>query len=67
MPSQSAIEVLEVIERADDALTVTLRLACGCVVTRDIARDRLLVTDEGEKRAIGKYPGPLDHPVCAPR
>lgn len=67
MPSQSAIEVLH-----HGALIpcvpvdVKLRLACGCVVERRIARDRLLELG-GRITAVGKYPCPVDHPVGPPR
>lgn len=63
---QSAVAVLSVAE-GDSATTrlVTLRLACGCVVTRTIAADRLLELS-GERRAVGKYPCPERHPVVRP-
>jgi hypothetical protein len=65
MPSQGARAVQTLRETAA-GYEATLELACGCVVTRAIARDRILVTEEGERRAIGKYPCPLDHPVRRP-
>lgn len=62
MPSQGARAVLALREQGD-GYEATLLLACGCEVTRTIARDRILFTEDGERRAIGKYPCPLDHPV----
>lgn len=67
MPSQGARRVIALEETADgDGHLATLELDCGCIVTRTIARDRILVTDDGAKRAIGKYPCPRDHPVRRP-
>lgn len=65
MTSQGATRVRALTD-AGDAYVAELELACGCVVTRTIARDRILETNEGERRAIGKYPCPLDHPVRRP-
>jgi|JI6StandDraft_1071083.scaffolds.fasta_scaffold1183967_2 hypothetical protein len=67
MPSQGAKAVLALRDADEGARVATLELACGCVVTRTIAADRILETEDGERRAIGKYPCPLDHPVRAPR
>lgn len=66
MTSHAAIEVLR-----HGALIpcvpveVTLRLACGCIVERRIARDRLLELG-GVLRAVGKYPCPERHAVTRP-
>ncbi len=63
MPSQSSVEILRHGPLVPCLpVEVTLRLACGCVIERRIARDRLLELG-GELRAVGKYPCPQDHPV----
>lgn len=62
MVSQAARNVVSVRDVDPDATTVTcvLELACGCVVERVVARDRLLELG-GELRAVGKYPCPKGH------
>ncbi|MFV8752757.1 hypothetical protein ACNOYE_19585 [Nannocystaceae bacterium ST9] len=63
MVSQSAVAIVELrpAEQAERVIA-TLALACGCVVTHEIARDRIL-DDVEPPRAVGKYPCPLGHPV----
>ncbi len=62
MASQAAIALLEWEAIDEQRVRARLRLACGCVVTREIARDRIL-DDVDPPRAVGKYPCPLGHPV----
>ncbi len=62
MASQAADEILGLEDVSDQRVRATLRLACGCVVTREIARDRI-VDDIEPARAVGKYPCPQGHPV----
>jgi hypothetical protein len=63
MVSQAAIAIRELRPAAQaDRVFATLELACGCVVTREIARDRIL-DDVEPARAVGKYPCPQGHPV----
>lgn len=66
MASQAAVAIreLRILEQADRVIA-TLELACGCVVTREIVRDRI-VDDVDPPRAVGKYPCPQGHPVRSP-
>lgn len=63
MASQAAVAIRE-LQPAESSgrVIATLELACGCVVTREIARDRIL-DDIEPPRAVGKYPCPEGHPV----
>ena len=65
MVSQAAVAIraLREAEQADRVIA-TLELACGCVVTREIGRDRIL-DDIDPPRAVGKYPCPQGHPVAS--
>lgn len=62
MASQGASAIVAVESIDAERVRATLRLDCGCVVTREIARDRIL-DDVDPPRAVGKYPCPLGHPV----
>ena len=41
-----------------------IELACGCVVERVLASDRILETVDGLQIAVGKYPCPVGHPLA---
>jgi hypothetical protein len=63
----SATRVISVDASGEPSTRVaTLELACGCVVTRTIAADRLLDLG-GASRAVGKYSCPENHPVQRPK
>lgn len=63
MVSQSATRILELAAVDEPGkIRATLELTCGCVVTRTVARDRIL-DDVDPPRAVGKYPCPEGHGV----
>ena len=66
MASQVAVRLLErrPIPGRAGRLVVTIELACGCVVDREVAADRVL-DDVDPPRAVGKYACPVEHPVVA--
>lgn len=66
MSAHSALALLAEIPAADGRVLATLRLACGCVVERNIAADRILQAEDGRRFAIGKYACPVGHPVRPP-
>ena len=47
----------------DGRVLARLRLACGCVIERPLAADRILEAADGRRFAVGKYPCPLSHAV----
>ena len=63
MASHAAVAIRELRPSGQiDRVHATLELACGCVVTREIARDRIL-DDVDPPRAVGKYPCAHGHTV----
>lgn len=64
--SHAALQLLRETPLEDGRVEVTLRLACGCTVTRAIAASRIVETDDGRRFAAGKYPCPAGHPVRPP-
>lgn len=60
MASQRATEVIGVQQEGEGRVNARLRLACGCVVQRSIAADRILQVDAGPI-AVGKYSCPEGH------
>ena len=67
MVAQAAIELREVQPASPGRLRATLLLACGCVIEREIAADRVLERDDGSRFAVGKYPCPAGHAAGPPR
>ncbi|GAC1604911.1 MAG: hypothetical protein NVS4B10_18130 [Myxococcales bacterium] len=63
MPSHAAEQVLGERSVAPGRLEATLRLACGCRVTRTLPDDRILDGEAGARYAVGKFPCPAGHPV----
>jgi len=65
MVSQAADALLaaESISGQPDRVRATIRLRCGCEITRDIAADRILDRPDGTRFAVGKYPCPAGHPA----
>ncbi len=60
MATQRAVELLEAAPTCGGHVRATLRLGCGCVVTREIAADRIQTTVDGKTLVVGKFPCP-DH------
>lgn len=60
MGAQRAVELLEAAPSCGGHVRATLRLGCGCVITRDMAADRIQTTVEGKTLVVGKFPCP-DH------
>jgi hypothetical protein len=63
MPSHAAEQVLDEKHAGPGRIEATLRLACGCVVTRLLAADRILDGATGVRFAVGKFPCPAGHAV----
>ncbi|MEM6954655.1 MAG: hypothetical protein AAF411_09555 [Myxococcota bacterium] len=62
MASQRAIAVHEVRPLSEGRMHVRFELACGCVIERELASDRLIPTEDGPL-LVGKYPCPVGHPL----
>ncbi|MDP1922992.1 MAG: hypothetical protein Q8L14_42505 [Myxococcales bacterium] len=52
--------------RSDGRVDAEVELVCGCVITRALDENRLIVTDDGAQLVVGKYPCPKGHPVVRP-
>ncbi len=64
--SHSAVALLAERPLPDGRIEATLKLACGCVVTRAVDAARFVDTVQGLRIAAGKYPCPVGHAVSGP-
>ena len=64
MASQRALRLIEKQPHDEGQVLATFELACGCVVTRAIAADRIQPTSAGETLLVGKFPCPERHPLA---
>mgnify|MGYP007069260986 CR=1 FL=1 len=60
MATQRAVELLLAAPACAGRVRATLRLGCGCIVTREMAADRIQQTMDGATLVVGKFPCP-DH------
>jgi len=60
MAPQRALQLLQAEPLCAGRVRATLQLFCGCVVTRDVAADRIQTTVDGATLVVGKFPCP-DH------
>jgi len=63
MSAHAARRLVKSTPRADGRVDAKVELVCGCVITRVLDENRLIVTDEGVQLVVGKYPCPKGHPV----
>ncbi len=55
--------IREASEASEGNALAIFALSCGCVVRRDVQRDRVIEFGNDEFTLGGKYTCPLDHPV----
>jgi hypothetical protein len=67
MASQRAVAILASTPEPEGRVRARLRLACGCEVDYAGPADRLVETEDGGRRAVGKYPCPEGHPLVRVR
>jgi hypothetical protein len=56
MAAQRALRLLHAETLATGLVRATLELGCGCVVTREVAADRIQTTVTGATLVVGKFP-----------
>lgn len=67
MASQRAVRIERssvIVGESPPKVRAVIELACGCVVERVLASDRILETMDGLRIAVGKYPCPVGHPLA---
>ncbi len=66
MSAHAARRLVKSTPRADGRVDAEVELGCGCVITRVLDGNRLIVTEDGLPLVVGKYPCPSGHPVVRP-
>ncbi len=66
MTAHAARRLVKSTPRSDGRVDAEVELVCGCVITRVLDENRLIVTDDGAQLVVGKYPCPKGHPVVRP-
>jgi hypothetical protein len=66
MSAHGARRLVKSTPRPDGRVDAEFELVCGCVITRALDGNRLIVTEDGASLVVGKYPCPKDHPIVRP-
>lgn len=67
MTAHAARRLVKSTPRPDGSVDAEVELVCGCVITRVLDGNRLILTDDGTQLVVGKYPCPSGHPVVRPK
>ncbi|MDP3238133.1 MAG: hypothetical protein Q8S33_06110 [Myxococcales bacterium] len=67
MTAHAARRLVKSTPRPDGSVDAEVELVCGCVITRVLDDNRLIVTEDGAQLVVGKYPCPTGHSVVRPK
>ncbi|MBX7116240.1 MAG: hypothetical protein K1X64_18070 [Myxococcaceae bacterium] len=63
MPSHPVHRLIRWNDSGPDTVHVEAELSCGCLLSQDVLKERLVPTTDGGYLLVGKFPCPLEHAV----